>query len=132
MAAPGWRILHAIPGRIRLRIEKVRHNALLAEQLQQHLLTVPGVQDVRIDPRTGSVLILYNPQLLRVLRFGAGDSAQRQALLQTLLTVAEILGLSPDDEAVEPIEDCLQAYFNGSRPLSPQQLRAWSKRLVIR
>lgn len=132
MAASGWQLLHAIAGRIRLRIEKVRHNPVLAQQLHQHIAAIQGVQEVRVNPRTGSVLILYDPGFLKVLRPGTGSAAQRQVLLQTLVRLAEILSIIPEDDEVEPIEVCLQAYFNGSRPLSPRQLHAWSKRLVIR
>ena len=132
MAASGWQILHAMSGRIRLRIEKARCNPSLAQQLRQQIATIRGVREVSVNPQTGSVLILYDPAVLRTLRPGAGNAVQRQALLEALLRLAEILGLIPEDEAVEPVEACLKAYLNGSKPMSPRQLQAWLRRLVIR
>lgn len=53
------KIVHAIPGRIRLKVASVRDNPTLAGELQQRLTSLQGVRRVEANPQTGSVLILY-------------------------------------------------------------------------
>ncbi len=54
------KIVHAIPGRIRLKVAQVRDNPVLAVQIQKSLASIAGVQKVETSVRTGSVLILYD------------------------------------------------------------------------
>jgi Heavy metal associated domain 2 len=60
MNLEGITVVHAIPGRIRLKIASLRDNATLASELQHRLVAIPGVQQVETNPRTSSVLILYD------------------------------------------------------------------------
>jgi hypothetical protein len=53
------KIVHAIPGRMRLKVADVRENPTLAGELQRRLTSLSGVRKVEVNPRTGSVLILY-------------------------------------------------------------------------
>lgn len=53
------KIVHAIPGRMRLKVGDVRENPTLAGELQRRLTSLPGVRTVEVNSRTGSVLILY-------------------------------------------------------------------------
>lgn len=59
MDGTGIRIAHAMPGRIRLKVDQIRTDSSTATQIEQHLASLPGVQKVETHPRTGSVLILY-------------------------------------------------------------------------
>lgn len=59
MNLEGVKIVHAIPGRIRLKVTSVRDNPTLAGELQQRLTSLQGVRRVEANPQTGSVLILY-------------------------------------------------------------------------
>ena len=59
--AAGVQILHATPGRIRLRLSALRGNAELAEQLQGGLGLVPGILAAEASPITGSLLLVYDP-----------------------------------------------------------------------
>jgi hypothetical protein len=59
MALSGVRVLHAIPGRIRLKLDQVRGNPELAWEVEEHLSRMPGVRSVEANPVTGSVLILF-------------------------------------------------------------------------
>jgi hypothetical protein len=63
-----YRIRHRMPGRIRLHVPAL-------ENLERgwHSLTAPvrdlitikqGIRDVKLDPRSGSVLLEYNPDLI--------------------------------------------------------------------
>ncbi len=67
---PAARIEHLSPGRLRLRISDRRRQPDYFEALRARLGEEPAVQDVRVDPRTGSVLLLLDassdaPALLR-------------------------------------------------------------------
>lgn len=67
-------IVHDLPGRVRLRARygfSLRKAQVLADRLD----AVGGIEGVRVNPRTGSVLLLY-----------ANDEAKRAAFL--LLAVA--------------------------------------------
>ena len=67
-------IVHDVPGRVRLRARygfSLRKAQVLADRLD----AVGGIEGVRVNPRTGSVLLLY-----------ANDEAKRAAFL--LLAVA--------------------------------------------
>ena len=60
----GITVAHALPGRVRLKIPRVKDNPELARQAQDKLGRVPGVQRVEANPATGSLLILYDLALL--------------------------------------------------------------------
>jgi Heavy metal associated domain 2 len=53
-------LLHAIPGRIRLRVPTVKGNPPAAEILESSLQGVPGVLGAVVNPVTATVLIEYN------------------------------------------------------------------------
>jgi hypothetical protein len=61
-------ILHAIPGRIRVKINQVKENPAFAKQLEQTLARMQVVQWSKVNPLTGSVLIGYDPGWLPALR----------------------------------------------------------------
>ena len=60
----GVQVVHAMPGRVRLRISKVRDNPAFAQKAQDKLGRVPGVKRVEVKPLTGSVLIFYDAAVL--------------------------------------------------------------------
>jgi hypothetical protein len=60
MGIGGIRVVHAIPGRIRVKIARLKENPLLAQEIQAQLSTVQGIQSVEVSPVTGSVLVLYD------------------------------------------------------------------------
>ncbi len=54
---------HALAARrIRLEVPGLEGDAFLANQIEAHLATQTGVEQVRADPRTGRVLICYAPE----------------------------------------------------------------------
>jgi hypothetical protein len=61
-------LVHALDGRLRIRIPAIKRNAEVAASLEQSLLRVKGVKGVRANTLTGSVLIHYDPW-----RIGQGD-----------------------------------------------------------
>lgn len=61
MADADIRIVHAIPGRVRLKVAGLRANQGLGGVIQTRLKAVPGIQAVETQPLTGSVLVLFDP-----------------------------------------------------------------------
>lgn len=56
---------HWIPGRVRLRVPSLAANTAGTARLQEKLPTIQGVQSIKVDPATGSVLILYQENHVR-------------------------------------------------------------------
>jgi len=52
-------VIHAVPGRWRLKIAPLKNNPPLAQDLQTRLTTLDGVQEVLPNPLTGSLLITF-------------------------------------------------------------------------
>jgi hypothetical protein len=63
MESESVELLHATPGRIRLRIAEVKANPALAREIQRQFATFKGVRRVDANPLTGSVLVLYDPAM---------------------------------------------------------------------
>ncbi|NMC75336.1 MAG: cation transporter [Geobacteraceae bacterium] len=51
---------HHVPGRLRVRIPGLKGNTRLAAKVEESLRTCSGVEDISINPVTGSVVIRYN------------------------------------------------------------------------
>jgi len=54
-------LVHAIPGRIRLRVPEIKGKPDLTGALQKQLSGFRVVRRVEVNPITGSVLVLYDP-----------------------------------------------------------------------
>jgi Heavy metal associated domain 2 len=79
MGVGGFQVVHAIPGRVRVKIARLKENPALAREVQEHLSAVQGIQQVEVNPVTGSVLVLYDRAVLEsldsLLSFGARFSS---------------------------------------------------------
>jgi len=62
MADDDFRTVHAIRGRIRLKIGALKGNPDLARGLEERLAADPGVRRAEANPMTGSLLVLYDPE----------------------------------------------------------------------
>jgi hypothetical protein len=60
------------PGRLRLRLTQLRGHGRLAGEVARTLEGHEGVKRVDVSARTGSVLLLYDPQ-----RYATGEALQR-------------------------------------------------------
>jgi copper chaperone CopZ len=67
MGVGGFQIVHAIPGRVRVKIARLKENPVLAREVQGQLSAVQGIQQVEVNPVTGSVLVLYDRTALESL-----------------------------------------------------------------
>jgi hypothetical protein len=63
----GITVAHALPGRVRLKIPRVKENPELARQAQEKLGRIPGIHRVEANPATGSLLIIYDVAMLASL-----------------------------------------------------------------
>lgn len=60
----GIDVAHYAPGRLRLRVARIKADAPFADRLQSRLAAVPGVLGLTLRPLTGSVLIEFAPDAL--------------------------------------------------------------------
>jgi copper chaperone CopZ len=56
--------VHALEGRLRIKVPEVKGAPSKAREIERHLASCPGVEEVTANPITGSVLVLYNPRLI--------------------------------------------------------------------
>src|SRR5581483_6670118 len=59
MPLEGVRIVHAIPGRIRLKVAGLRDEPRLAADVHDALSRIPDVERLEINTRTGSVIVFF-------------------------------------------------------------------------
>lgn len=57
-------VIHALEGRVRLKLAEIKGNSHKARRLEAYLTGVNGVETVSANPMTGSVLIFYQPHIL--------------------------------------------------------------------
>ncbi len=60
MEMEGLKVVHALPGRVRLKVARLRGNPALARQAQEKLAQVPGIKRVEAKADTGSLLVHYD------------------------------------------------------------------------
>lgn len=60
MELEGLKVVHALRGRVRLRVARVKGNPALARRAEKKLAGVPGITQVEAKANTGSLLIHYN------------------------------------------------------------------------
>jgi len=64
MEIEGIKVVHALPGRVRLKVARVKGNPPLAREARERLAKVPGIRQVETRPDTGSLLIHYDTEEL--------------------------------------------------------------------
>ena len=79
--------VHAIEGRLRIKVPEVKRAPARARQLEERFRAVEGIRDVRANPLTGNVLFLHDPRRV----------AARQIL--AALIAAGYLGMGLDGAA---------------------------------
>lgn len=92
--APEIKLVHALPGRVRLQSVRLKGNPTLMQEITGHLKAVPAFTQVEGNPITGSLLISFEPhraltkqsirQILGILKVVAPDlnSTQVSKLLK--------------------------------------------------
>ena len=56
--------VHALDGRLRIKVPKIKRAVREALEVELRLQQVTGVEEVSANPTTGNVLILYNPEII--------------------------------------------------------------------
>jgi cation transport ATPase len=72
--------IHALNGRLRIKVIKIKGSAQKAMEVEQRLREVEGVRYVRANPTTGNVLIRYHPDTIE--QSAVLDALQRLGYLQ--------------------------------------------------
>lgn len=57
---PVLRLVHSLPGRARLRLDASHDRASILDAIERELGSTPGVREVRTNPLTGSILVVYD------------------------------------------------------------------------
>ena len=55
-------IAHQIPGRIRMKVPSAKDNPQLLDQIKQTFSVIPGIQQVNVNPSTGSIVLHYDTE----------------------------------------------------------------------
>jgi len=58
------RVAHAVPGRVRIKLDPRALADERAASLQRALLALPDVEEIRMTPRTGSIVVVYDQDAL--------------------------------------------------------------------
>jgi hypothetical protein len=60
----GIKVVSYFPGRIRLRVDKLKHDPGFAAAVQEKLQDVPGIKKLEVKESTGSILVVYDKKTL--------------------------------------------------------------------
>jgi hypothetical protein len=53
-------VAHQVPGRVRMKIPSAKGNPELLEEMKQTLSVIPGIEEVIVNPATGSLVLHYD------------------------------------------------------------------------
>jgi hypothetical protein len=56
--------IHHVPGRLRLQMPQLKGNRQVAKAACDNVIAIPGVEEARVSPVTGSLVIAYDQQQL--------------------------------------------------------------------
>ncbi len=99
-------LVHHHPGRLRVRARALRDDAELAARIAVALEGMPGITRVTHSPRTGSVLVEYEPGLV-----------EPDAIALRIAETAQLI--SPfDPRAARPVPRPASALIEGARELN--------------
>ncbi|AAU92979.1 hypothetical protein MCA0757 [Methylococcus capsulatus str. Bath] len=98
----GLLVTHAVPGRIRLKSERLKGRPQEAEQLTARLSKVAGIHHAAVNPATGSITLHYRSKAVESLTFFA-ELAAALGLIAVDIEAGDVeglfalVGLSPAD-----------------------------------
>ena len=91
--------IHAIHGRIRVKVPEVKRSLKFAQRIEGWLGSFEGIHEVRANPVTGNVLILHDP-----------DRIAAREILGALIAAGYMgMGIATTDEAAAPETAVVQA-----------------------
>ncbi len=62
MEAGDVKVVHFIPGRVRLKVPQLKRSPELKESMEAAFAAIPGVAGIEVNALTGSVLLSYDPR----------------------------------------------------------------------
>ena len=65
MTPKGLKVVHALRGRVRLKVAAVKGHPEAAKKIQEKLAAVPGIRQVEANPISGSLLVHYDHEALQ-------------------------------------------------------------------
>jgi hypothetical protein len=122
MEIEGLKVVHALPGRVRLKVAKVKGNPTLARQAEKKLAKVPGIKQVEAKSGTGSLLIHYDTDhlfslaSLEILSVTLGElfpEIEIATLMAGLLSLTENPGAGTGSSLTAGITDSFGAINTG-------------------
>ena len=104
--------VHALEGRLRIKVAGVKGTPTGASRVESHLRSVDGVLEVIANPMTGNVLVLYDPSgtdqsgIMGALRaLGClpykSPATERASELHLLLRVARVIAQAATEAALQ-------------------------------
>jgi hypothetical protein len=60
MTSLDLKIAHQVPGRIRMKVPSAKGNAELLQQISDTFGVIPGIEQISVNPVTGSIVIEYD------------------------------------------------------------------------
>ncbi len=109
------RLMHALPGRIRLKLDGIKGHPDQARDIESRLATVRGMHHIEASSLTGSVVATFDPELLESLDFH--------------FAVANALGIAASDLNPEYLAKWYANDSNGPSILPPDVGKNW--RLLV-
>jgi Heavy metal associated domain 2 len=58
---PKLKIIHQVPGRIRIKVKSAKGKPEQLEDYKRTLSVIPGIRQVDVNPETGSIILIYDP-----------------------------------------------------------------------
>lgn len=71
------KIIHQVPGRIRMKIPSAKGNEAQLQSYKDVLSVIPGVEDIEVNPVTGSIILKYDADQHGHFRAGFHDHLDR-------------------------------------------------------
>jgi hypothetical protein len=99
MLVDGARVVHHIPGRLRVRLPRAQRDPRVLADLRDFIGGLGGVRCVEVNPATGSILVHYHPESQ-----GEIQSLLRQGQEQALIGLDAPSELMEADDLIEKIE----------------------------
>jgi hypothetical protein len=125
--------VHAIEGRLRIKVPEVKRRPAQARQIEDLFHAVEGIREVRANPITGNVLFLHDPgriaarQILGALiaagYMGMGidaGGARPEGAGEVVASIAEVItwvllrawkGLNPGQDAIERLVEAAAQFL---------------------
>ncbi len=130
---PVIKYIHAIEGRLRIKVPEVKHSPVRAREIEDLFRAVDGIHEVRANPSTGNVLLLHDPRRIAARQIlgaliaagymgmgidgrrsrpeGAGELAATIAELLTWVVLRAWRGLNPGHDLIERLVEATAQFL---------------------